>query len=282
MFGAALNVPKLEALTISNGSTGNRTYTATWTENAPDTYNITYAGIDGATFETENPSTYSVNSLPLILNNPTKVGYTFTGWTGSNGDVPQKQMSIVQGSASDMSFTANWTINSYRLDLIAGTGIATVTGSGTYDYNSSVTASCTMKAGYEFANWTGDFTTDSFKMPAQNATMTANASLISYALTYTLGEGATLGEGVTNPSSYDVTSATITLNNPTRDGFDFLGWTGTGITEGTASKTLTIPQGSTENRSYIASWTESDTGVLTPGIISFLGRIPLLRPRSMK
>ena len=78
----------------------------------------------------------------------------------------------------------------------------------------------------------------------------------SYEITYNLVDGS-LASGVTNPASYDITSATITLNNPTRFGYDFNGWTGTGITEGTASTTVTIPLGSTGDRSYVASWTVS-------------------------
>ena len=60
-----------------------------------------------------------------------------------------------------------------------------------------------MKAGYEFVNWTGDLATDSFNMPAQNATMTANASLISYSISYDLASGTV---ATANPTSYDVTS----------------------------------------------------------------------------
>ena len=259
-------------VTIEQGSTGAKSYTANY---SLANYAITYNLNDG-TVETANPSSYDVTSSSITLNNPTKTGYTFKGWsgTGLTGD-SNTSVSIAQGSTGDREYTANWTVNSYKLDLIADTGIATVTGSGTYEYNSSVTASCTMEAGYEFVSWTGDIATDSFTMPAQNATMTANAKLITYTISYDLATGTL---ATANPASYDVTSATITLNNPTREGFDFLGWTGTGIAEGTASKTLTIPQGSTENRSYVASWTESDTGVLTftlsDGVTLELKKVP--------
>ena len=48
---------------------------------------------------------------------PTKEGYTFTGWTGSNGDAPQKDVTIKKGTAKNLSFKANWEINYYTLDL---------------------------------------------------------------------------------------------------------------------------------------------------------------------
>lgn len=43
-------------------------------------YNITYHNIEGATFETPNPETYTVETLPITLNNPTKDGFVFEGW----------------------------------------------------------------------------------------------------------------------------------------------------------------------------------------------------------
>ena len=44
----------------------------------------------------------------------------------------------------------------------------------------------------------------------------------------------------------------ITLVNPTRTGYTFLGWLGTGLTELTMS--VTIPHGSTGDRTYTAAW----------------------------
>ena len=44
----------------------------------PLTYNITY-DLDGGT--ASNPATYTVESNDIQLNNPTKSGYTFTGWS---------------------------------------------------------------------------------------------------------------------------------------------------------------------------------------------------------
>ena len=46
----------------------------------PEVYSIVYHNIEGATFERPNPATYTVDDLPIELNNPTKEGYTFEGW----------------------------------------------------------------------------------------------------------------------------------------------------------------------------------------------------------
>ncbi len=72
----------------------------------------------------------------------------------------------------------------------------------------------------------------------------------TYAITYDL-DGGTAAEG--NPDSYTVETETITLKNPTRPGFTFTGWSGTGLT-GENNTTVTIEKGSTGDRAYKAHW----------------------------
>ncbi|MGN0114315.1 MAG: dockerin type I domain-containing protein, partial [Acutalibacteraceae bacterium] len=47
----------------------------------------------------------------------------------------------------------------------------------------------------------------------------------------------------------------ITLNNPAKIGYAFTGWSGTGLT-GEDNMTVTIPKGSTGDRTYTAHYTE--------------------------
>ena len=77
-------------------------------------YAISYDYDGGAA---KNPISYSVTQDDFTLTAPTKEGYTFTGWTGSNGDTPQKDITIKKGTAENLSFKANWSINYYYLDL---------------------------------------------------------------------------------------------------------------------------------------------------------------------
>ena len=72
----------------------------------------------------------------------------------------------------------------------------------------------------------------------------------TYAITYDL-DGGTAAEG--NPDSYTVETDAFTLKNPTRPGYTFTGWSGTGLT-GEDNLTVTIQKGSTGNRSYTAHW----------------------------
>ena len=72
---------------------------------------------------------------------------------------------------------------------------------------------------------------------------------MEYSITYDL-KGGKLASG-SNPTTY-TKSSRFTLVNPTRTGYDFAGWTGTGLDQ--AAMTVTVPAGSTGNRGYTATW----------------------------
>ena len=94
--------------------------------------------------------------------------------------------------------------------------------------------------------------TYSFTMPAGAVTVEADITPISYTITYEL-DGGILPENVSNPASYTIETETFTLNNPTKNGSTFAGWTGTGLSGATMS--VEIAQGSTGARTYTATWT---------------------------
>lgn len=79
-------------------------------------YTISYDYDSGTA---NNPISYNITQDDFTLTAPTKEGYTFTGWTGSNGDTPQKDVTIKKGTAENLSFKANWNVNYYWLDLNA-------------------------------------------------------------------------------------------------------------------------------------------------------------------
>lgn len=69
-------------------------------------YTITYDLDSGSA---DNPSTYTYETATFTLNNPTRLGYYFDGWTGSNGSTPQTNVTIANHSHGDRTYTANWT-----------------------------------------------------------------------------------------------------------------------------------------------------------------------------
>ena len=69
------------------------------------TYNLGGGSVSG------NPTSYNIETATFTLKNPTRSGYTFTGWTGSNGSTKQTSVSIAKGSTGNKTYTANWQVN---------------------------------------------------------------------------------------------------------------------------------------------------------------------------
>lgn len=86
-------------------STGDGHYEFQLDELYP-TYTITYE-LDGGTLSNA-PAQYNKNSGTVTLPRPTRDGYRFTGWTGT--DLTEKTLDVVipAGSTGDRKYTANW------------------------------------------------------------------------------------------------------------------------------------------------------------------------------
>ena len=70
------------------------------------TYHIKYT-LNGGTMSGA-PETYTENSADITLPQPTKAGYRFTGWTGTDLTAPTMEVTIPTGSKGDREYTANW------------------------------------------------------------------------------------------------------------------------------------------------------------------------------
>ena len=82
----------------------------------PINYTITY-NLDGGTVGSPNPAKYTVDTEAFTLNNPTKTGYTFAGWTGTDLTEPASSITIEKGSTGNRTYTANWTLNTYTVSF---------------------------------------------------------------------------------------------------------------------------------------------------------------------
>lgn len=239
-------------VSISQGSHGDRSYTAYY---KPTSYTISY-NLDGGTVSSANPTSYDVTSSTITLNNPTKDYYTFKGWTGSNGSTPQPTVTILNGSSGNKNYTANYTPISYTITYTVNGGTVSPANPTKYDTTSAtITLNNPTRTGYTFDGWTGsNGSTPQLTVTIPNGSngdknYTANYTPIPYTISYTLNGGTVSPD---NPTSYDITSSTITLNNPTKDYYDFIGWTGSN--GDTPQMTTTIPQGSIENKNYTANF----------------------------
>ena len=223
----------------------NKSFTAQW---EAITYTISYDLDGGAMPEgVTNATTYSIESQPITLNAPIREGYTFAGWTGMGLNEATTSVIIATGSTENRSYKATWTINQYTMTFVLNNGEENVVK--VQDYNSDLTAPVPTKTGYTFKGWD---TAVPAKVPAENKSFTAQWEAITYTISYDLDGGA-MPEGVTNATTYSIESQPITLNAPIREGYTFAGWTGMGLNEATTS--VIIATGSTENRSYKATWT---------------------------
>lgn len=70
-------------------------------------YTLIY-GLDGGAASPANPTGYTIEDLPLTLNNPTRTGYIFTGWSGTGLVDKAMTVTIPTGAIGDRQYTANW------------------------------------------------------------------------------------------------------------------------------------------------------------------------------
>ena len=92
-------------------------------------------------------------------------------------------------------------------------------------------------------------------VPEVVTTLTAQWTVNQYTITYNLAGGTVEG----NPNTYTIETRAFTLKNPTKSGYTFTGWSGTGLT-GENNLTVTIEKGSIGNRAYTAHWRYNGSG----------------------
>lgn len=194
---------------------------------------------------------YNIETKSITLPNPTRTGYTFLGWTGSNGLNPQKDISIIRGTTGNKNYKANWVANTYNVTLNPNKGTVTPT-TISISYESLYGILPTPeRIGYSFEGWYSgkEKILDSTVMnKASNHELIADWKVINYDIIYDL-KGGSLSSPI---SSYNIESETFTLPEPTRIGYKFTGWTGSNGT--TPSKNVVISKGSYGNKNYVANW----------------------------
>ena len=135
------------SVNVNSSNALELTLTALWT---PVTYSISYTLNSGSV--SGNPTSYTIETASFTLKNPTRTGYTFAGWTGSNGSTKQTSVTISKGSYGNKSYTANWTANTYTLTYNNQSGSGCTSKTGTYA--STWGTLCTpSRTGYTFGGW---------------------------------------------------------------------------------------------------------------------------------
>ena len=204
-----------EAITeISAGTMGDVTLYAKW--NALD-YRISYE-LNGGT-NAENPDGYDVSDLPVSLHVPSRTGYIFKGWyMGEN-----RVLAIPVGTTGNVVVSAKWEPITYTIDFDTNGGLPTLSSIDYTIESDSFTLQEITKVGYTFDGWYNGETkvTEITTGTYGNMTLVAKWTADLYTISYDLADGVNSPE---NPTSYTIESGLITLKNPTRDGYTFLGW----------------------------------------------------------
>ncbi len=119
-----------------------------------ETYTIDYE-LNGGALEAgkTNPATYTLETAAFRLEEPTRTGYTFAGWTGSNGTTPQTDVGIAQGSTGNLYFEANWTANGYKILYTGVEGADVSTFPTKHVFGKDTAIPNPTKTGYGFAGW---------------------------------------------------------------------------------------------------------------------------------
>lgn len=204
-----------EAITkISAGTMGDVTLYAKW--NALD-YRISYELNSGT--NAENPDGYDVSDLPVSLHAPSRTGYIFKGWyMGEN-----RVLAIPVGTTGNVVVSAKWEPITYTIDFNTNGGLPTLSSIDYTIESDSFTLQEITKVGYTFDGWYNGETkvTEITTGTYGNMTLVAKWTADLYTISYDLADGVNSPE---NPTSYTIESGLITLKNPTRDGYTFLGW----------------------------------------------------------
>lgn len=133
---------------------------------------------------------------------PTKEGYTFSGWS----EIPETM------PAKDVTITGTFIINSYKLIYKVD---EEEYESYDVEYNSAIIAeSAPTKEGYTFSGWSEIPET----MPAYDVTVIGSFTINSYKLTYIVD-----GEEYKS-IEVEYNSSITPETDPTKDGYDFSGW----------------------------------------------------------
>ncbi|MBQ4535784.1 MAG: InlB B-repeat-containing protein, partial [Clostridia bacterium] len=224
------------------------------------TYNIQYLDQGGKVFSGTHasgyPTTHTYDEETVLLE-ASKKGYEFEGWFEDSNcaGAPITKLEATEYT-SDITLFAKWNVLFYTLTLEKSEGIAEVGGAGTYAYNTTVSIFATTSLGYAWHEWQKNNTTYQtsqnfqFTIDAENVTLKALATIITYNITYELNGGSV--EGV-NPVTYTVKEE-FTLINPTKIGYTFTGWT----YEESASPIKTVkitPNTIAKDLNFVANWT---------------------------
>ncbi len=184
-------------------------------------YSISY-DLAGGVVTSNNPDRIT-NGEEKVLVEPTKDGYQFNGWEVVSGDATITDTSIKLNTNDNVSLKAKWIANTYTL-VYSGKTYATCT----YDEECTLAdlAEEDWDEGKKFINWMyngNDLGDVVYNLTSEVKSLDIEPKYenITYYILYNYDGGVV---STSNVATYNVESSTITLNEPTKFGYEFVNW----------------------------------------------------------
>ncbi len=246
------------------------TFTAQWTKNS---YTLSFImANDGNTADVvyavpDNGVPYEESLATYVPADPAWEGRTFLGWSTDNGVtlLQKAEIEALTMPANDVTYTAQWSINKFTVTyLVSGATYGT-----DYEYakfenvpfgtakddaaNGYIVAEPAAITGYTFSGWSQIPDT----MPNEAVTITGTYTANPYTLTFKYADDVTqdvVYQAPDNGVPFGTSLAGYVPADPTRAGYDFLGWSadnGVTLLQKAEIEALTMPAGDV---TYTAQW----------------------------
>ena len=184
---------------------------------------------NGGTYGGETNQNVDYNSS-IEISNPTREGYTFTGWTVNGGTL--EGTTYTMSEAKNSTLTANWQVNNYKYIVyhhqmnVSGSGYTLVsadTDEGEAAYGTTVTPGVKTYTGFTSPALQSLLIKAETDYPPVQNKIDYNYARNQYTLTINANGGTYDGE--TTQSMYY--GSTKTLNVPVKTGYNFANWSAT-------------------------------------------------------
>lgn len=239
---------------IDSSRFGDIVIYAKWISNI---YSISYELYGGVNSE-KNPISYAFGEGVDEFFIPTKDHYLFMGWFKEAEFV--NQINYIESSAmGDLQLHAKWEAMDYYIDFITNGGGLPEGTPTQFKYGVGIPSFATpVKIGYTFNGWfsepelTNEITSISITQ-AEDVTLYAKWTANTYNITYELDGGTNDSD---NPAIIEFDSGAVTLKNPTKDGYRFVGWFDSAVG---GNKVSIISDRYADDITLYARWVEENT-----------------------
>jgi uncharacterized repeat protein (TIGR02543 family) len=210
----AVGTATITVTTVDGGKTD--TCEVIVVESEPDTYTVTFKDHDGTTLKTETVNHGSNATAPA---DPTREGYTFTGWD-----------TVFTNVTGDLTVTAQYTINTYTVTFNNNGGDTEAdpqTKTAEHGGNVGTLPAAPTKVGHNFVGWNtqadgnGDEFTAATAVTA-DLTVYAQWAINQYTLTYTAGENGSITGDSPQTVNHGASGTAVTAEPA--EGYQFVDW----------------------------------------------------------